>query len=96
MKTSSQDSYYDQNDTIASFSYDTSIGLISNGPGILQIPQSNINGLCSDNDFATFENAQELSTCNRVVSTVSVSAFGEQCIKAHSVQHYIANSYIAK
>lgn len=89
------DSYYDQNDSISAFSVLENRGLVSNGPGFLQLPLADFAGTCNDQNYATFENRVDPQSCARVLS-VEVDAFAAQCANQFSVSRYVTSLLVAK
>jgi hypothetical protein len=79
-------------------------GLVSNGPGYLQIPSVNFDGSCNDNNYAQFEDSVSFSsnkeddassTCLRTLSS-EYDEFYNQCMYQFSVQRYVTDLWIAK
>lgn len=95
------DAYYDQNDTLSGFMNSTTItsGLVSNGPGFLQLPAVNFDGTCNDNNYAKFEvDIQDNNvdaTCLRSFST-NLHEFEAQCLYQQSTTRYVTDLWIAK
>lgn len=89
------DANYDQNDSIAGFSYFNQRGLVSNGPGFMQIPQPDFSGACNDLNFASFENAIDAQSCWRTLS-MSSEEFGAQCESQFSLSKYVTQLLIAR
>lgn len=90
------DGVYDQNDTISAFLNSSSSGLVSNGPGYMQIPQPDpSSGQCNDNNYATFENRVDPAPCVRTLS-VDVPAFTAQCNSQQSVSRFVTDLWIAR
>lgn len=100
------DQYFDQNDTIAAFFVNNAVSassLFSNGPGYLQIPTADINSLCNDMNYASFENPVNAkdNQCTRRLQVNNAAAnkdtvFADECQSLHSVGKYVSNLYVAK
>ena len=87
--------YFDCNDSIAAFTNTTDFGLISNGPGLFQIPSPDFSGFCNDNNYAKFENKIDIESCSRVLSK-NEDKFASQCESFYSISKYVTNLWIAK
>lgn len=92
------DNFYDQNDSIAAFTLLQSSKqkqqLVSNGPGLFELPLSDFSGVCNDLNFVTFENNVDSSRCNRPIPSDPI-AFSSQCNNQLSTLKYVSNLYIA-
>lgn len=89
------DANYDQNDSIAAFSYLEPRGLVSNGPGFMQLPQSDFAGACNDLNYATFENRAAPQSCARTLSS-DVDVFIAQCEQQFSLSRYVTSLLLAR
>lgn len=89
------DAIFDQNDSIAAFSALENRGLVSNGPGFMQLPLSDFAGACNDLNYATFENRVDPHSCARTLSR-DINVFGAQCSNQFSVSKYVTSLLIAK
>lgn len=88
------DANYDQNDSIAAFLDTIAEGLVTNGPGYLQLPLADFTGACNDQNYVTFENPVEPKSCARTLSTDSAT-FAAQCETQFSLSRYVTDLYIA-
>jgi hypothetical protein len=89
------DAMYDQNDSIAAFSALEGRGLVSNGPGFMQLPLADFAGMCNDLNYATFENRVEPQSCARTLSA-DADMFEAQCTNQFSVSKYVTSLLIAR
>ena len=70
-------------------------GLVSNGPGYVQIPRPDFAGDCNDMNYATFENRIDAQSCARTLSTVS-NIFVAQCEEQFSISRYVTDLYFGR
>ncbi len=89
------DSYYDQNDSIASFTLDAASGQLVSSTGFLQVPAADFSGLCNDFSYATFENAIALTPCKRILP-VDITSFSSACTGQLSLQRFVTSLFLAQ
>jgi hypothetical protein len=61
----------------------------------MQLPLPDFAGVCSDLNYATFENRLEPQSCARALST-DVNVFSAQCETQFSLSKYVTNLYLAQ